>query len=88
MSHHTSHLVSHLSGHVQPQKAPAPTGQPAGARPASHAEIASRAYDKYEARGRVDGFDLDDWIDASHELTGDTSRTSGSPSLSPTLPSS
>jgi hypothetical protein len=85
MSHPTSHLDSHLAGQARPQHVPAPTrtGQRTTTRPASHAEIASRAYDKYQARGRVDGFDLDDWIDASHELTGDTVGNSTSPSLSP-----
>lgn len=34
-----------------------------------HDEIAVRAYQRYLERGREDGFDLDDWLDAEQELT-------------------
>lgn len=42
------------------------------ARPASVAEpeIARRAYDLYLARGREDGHDLEDWLQAELELNG------------------
>ncbi len=30
--------------------------------------IARRAYERYEARGRQDGGDLDDWYEAEQEL--------------------
>ena len=30
--------------------------------------IAQRAYERYEARGREDGHDMDDWIEAEREL--------------------
>lgn len=78
MSHHTFSR----SPHVQPASTPAPnpTGQRPTARTASNDEIAKRAYEKYEARGRVDGFALDDWLKASHELTGDTLSHMGLPS--------
>ena len=32
------------------------------------AEIAARAYQLYLERGRVDGYDLDDWLQAEYEL--------------------
>ncbi len=32
-------------------------------------EIRRRAYGLYEARGRQDGHDLDDWFQAKRELT-------------------
>jgi Protein of unknown function (DUF2934) len=32
--------------------------------------IRSRAYALYEQRGRVDGHDVDDWLQAEAELTG------------------
>jgi hypothetical protein len=32
-------------------------------------EIARRAYALYEERGRTDGADLDDWLQAERELT-------------------
>ena len=30
--------------------------------------IARRAYQRYEARGREDGYDMDDWLAAEQEL--------------------
>lgn len=32
-------------------------------------QIRRRAYELYERRGRVDGFALDDWLQAESELT-------------------
>jgi len=34
----------------------------------SHDEIARRAYELFEARGRLDGFHLEDWLRAEAEL--------------------
>ena len=31
-------------------------------------EIARRAYELYEARGYVDGFDVDDWLQAEQDI--------------------
>jgi Protein of unknown function (DUF2934) len=36
----------------------------------SEDEIARRAYERYEARGREDGHALDDWLDAERDLSG------------------
>lgn len=33
-------------------------------------EIARRAYDLYLARGREDGHDVEDWLQAERELSG------------------
>lgn len=44
---------------IEARTEPAPT----------HDEIAARAYQRYLERGRRDGFDLDDWLDAERELT-------------------
>ena len=33
-------------------------------------QIRQRAYELYEARGREDGHDLDDWLRAEAEITG------------------
>ena len=33
-------------------------------------QIARRAYELYEARGREDGHDLDDWLRAEAEIMG------------------
>ena len=34
----------------------------------SLAEIQARAYEAYIQRGRIDGFDLEDWLQAEREL--------------------
>jgi hypothetical protein len=36
--------------------------------------IRRRAYDLYEARGREDGHDLDDWLHAEEEITEKKAR--------------
>ena len=33
-------------------------------------EIQQRAYELYERRGRTDGYDLDDWLQAEREIKG------------------
>jgi hypothetical protein len=35
-------------------------------------EIARRAYEFYEARGYVDGFDVEDWLQAEQDIVGST----------------
>jgi len=39
--------------------------------------IAERAYSLYIERGRIDGFDLDDWLRAERELRSSPRRASG-----------
>jgi hypothetical protein len=73
---HSSHQVQHAASSSQGQKAP----QRGDARSACDADIAKRAYEKYEARGCTHGFDREDWIAASHELIAETF---GHSSLSP-----
>ena len=34
----------------------------------THAEIAVRAYALYVQRGRIEGYDKDDWLQAEYEL--------------------
>ena len=38
-------------------------------RPVSDVEISRLAYEIYEARGRTDGAQLDDWLQAEQQLT-------------------
>jgi hypothetical protein len=38
--------------------------------PQSDERIARRAYQRYEERGREDGRDLDDWLEAEREIRG------------------
>jgi hypothetical protein len=33
-------------------------------------QIRTRAYELYEARGREEGHDLEDWVEAEAEITG------------------
>jgi hypothetical protein len=37
-------------------------------------QIARRAYELYEARGREDGRDLDDWLRAEAEIMGEAAK--------------
>ena len=37
-------------------------------------QIRCRAYELYEARGRGNGHDLDDWLEAEAEITGRAER--------------
>jgi hypothetical protein len=34
----------------------------------THQEIAARAYELYLQRGRINGYDQDDWLQAEYEL--------------------
>jgi hypothetical protein len=45
--------------------APKSSAQPATV---SNSDVARRAYDLYLARGREDGHDVDDWLQAEREL--------------------
>ena len=38
-------------------------------------QIRDRAYELYEARGREDGHDVDDWVLAEGEITQQKTRT-------------
>jgi hypothetical protein len=73
---HSSHQVQHAASSSQVTK----NTQRSNARAACDADIAKRAYEKYEARGRTHGFDREDWTAASHELIAETF---GHESLSP-----
>jgi hypothetical protein len=37
-------------------------------------QIRIRAYELYEARGRGDGHDVEDWLEAEAEITGRSER--------------
>jgi hypothetical protein len=38
-------------------------------------QIRTRAYELYEARGREEGHDLEDWLEAEAEITGTAIKT-------------
>ena len=71
MSQNASHSSHHVQRPASSSQVPG-TAHPGAARSASHADIAKRAYEKYEARGGTHGFDREDWIAASHELITET----------------
>lgn len=45
---------------------------------AMHERISQRAYELYEQRGRVEGFDEQDWLQAEREIVGRTERATTS----------
>jgi hypothetical protein len=58
-----------------------PTGEKAGQMAQAfnravidHTHIEQLAYELYVQRGRQDGYDLEDWLKAEHELAGSVSR--------------
>jgi hypothetical protein len=65
---HSSHHVQYATSASQVAKDPTR----GSARAACDADIAKRAYEKYEARGCTHGFDREDWAAASHELIAET----------------
>jgi hypothetical protein len=81
MSHHTNHF-SPQTRHPTVLST-APGEQRIDVRSASDADIAKRAFEKYEARGRAHGFDREDWTAASRELIAETFGHLSNPSLSP-----
>jgi hypothetical protein len=71
MSQHTLHSSPHVQHATNSAQVPA-GAQHSIARSACDADIAKRAYQKYEARGRTHGLDREDWAAASHELIAET----------------
>jgi hypothetical protein len=54
---------------------PAEPGQPRSAAKASDPDaISRRAYELYEQRGREPGADVDDWLQAEHDLRESSPR--------------
>jgi hypothetical protein len=71
MSDHTSHFSPQVRN---PNGLSSAYGaQRTNTRSTSQADIAKRAYQKYEARGCAHGFDREDWAAASRELLAETS---------------
>ena len=46
------------------------TNQPADSGQDVQEQIRMRAFELYEQRGKQDGFDLEDWLQAEEEITG------------------
>ena len=46
------------------------TGKTRLSEPEREETIRRRAYELYEQRGRADGFELNDWVQAESEVTG------------------
>jgi hypothetical protein len=79
MSPHTSHSSNHVKHAASSSQVPNKSHR-GNARAACDADIAKRAYEKFEARGCAHGLDREDWAAASHELIAETF---GHSSLSP-----
>lgn len=56
-----------------PTKKPSQFGRTA-AEETGEEQIRLRAYELYEAHGRTDGHDVEDWLEAEAEITGRTQR--------------
>jgi len=54
------------------------TSQPATPVKVAHDKIAMRAYEKWVKRGRPQGTQVQDWIEAETELQAEQARTTGS----------
>jgi hypothetical protein len=50
------------------------TAAEASAQTNDEEEVRIRAYELYEARGRGDGHDMEDWLEAEGEITGRAER--------------
>jgi hypothetical protein len=59
------------------QRGSAPQREPEFASYADRERIAQRAYERFEERGRQDGRDLDDWLEAERELSGMSANATG-----------
>jgi len=58
---------------MKPHSTSVPIPIDTGTRPPElEGQIRRRAYDFYEQRGRQQGHDVDDWLQAEAELTGKT----------------
>jgi Protein of unknown function (DUF2934) len=71
---------------AQPIKQPVPaTAQGAASVKIPHERIAMRAYEKWVQRGRPQGTDLKDWIEAEAELLKEAARggTTATPTARP-----
>ena len=55
---------------VQQSRTTSTDNLPSSVQP-SEGDIATRAYDRYLARGRADGHDIDDWLAAEQELANE-----------------
>jgi len=82
MSNHTPHLSAHVR-QTHSRSLP-PSADSIDVRSASDVDIAKRAYEKFQARGCVHGFDLQDWTSANRELTAEAfGQVTSTPSLCP-----
>jgi Protein of unknown function (DUF2934) len=51
--------------------------RPSEERPVTrHEEVAQRAYEIYESRGRTDGADADDWLQAERDIPSQQTQAS------------
>lgn len=65
----SSKTKKHLSTKSHAMSAATPDAETNGAGPLHYQKIRIRAYEIYLERGEQHGRDLDDWLQAEHELT-------------------
>jgi hypothetical protein len=53
-----------------------------------HEDLQRRAYELYEQRGRADGYDWDDWLQAEREIRGAEAAGNVTATAAPRPPSS
>jgi hypothetical protein len=70
MTQHLSHFSSQLQRPIRTSPS-LPAAQHANGRAAPDAQVAKRAYEKYEEGGRIHGHDQEDWAAASRELVAE-----------------
>jgi len=70
MTRYASHFSPELHRPITTSSS-RPVVQNANGRAVSDAQIAKRAYEKYERRGRFHGHDQEDWAAASRELVAE-----------------
>jgi hypothetical protein len=82
MSNHSPHTSARVR--QTHSRSSTPSADSLDVRWALDVDIARRAYEKFQARGCVHGFDLQDWTNASRELSAETfGQVTSSPSLCP-----
>jgi hypothetical protein len=82
MSNHSPHTSARVRQNHS--RSLPPNADSIEVRSASDVDVAKRAYEKFQARGCVHGFDPQDWTNASRELSAEIfGQVTSSPSLSP-----
>lgn len=69
---HELHMIMGRKGKEKGEKPANNSGESTLGGETLHRRIAERAYEHYEQRGYVHGYDLDDWLEAERFVLGET----------------